>query len=177
MSGYREDRLFVQTVKKTLKAGQWCPGFSSRMSASPPPFLRLPALTRTFLVAVMAAAVAAVIAASAADTLKHAPLSLLIITVVLCAGSGVFEVLAPGNLSLQVNLVFFTWGAVLLPPWAIGALAVASFLPGAVAMRSRWYVSGFTVANYALAGIAAHVVMHAIEPLDGNAITSTAVLG
>src|SRR3954451_1056009 len=147
------------------------------MSASPPPFLKLPALTRAFLLAVMAGAVAAVIVASAADTLKHAPLNLLIITVVLCAGSAVFEVLAPGNLSLQVNLVFFAWGAMLLPPWAIGALALASFLPGAVAQRPRWYVWTFNVANYALAGVAAHVVMDAIGPLHGEAVTSTVVLG
>src|SRR4051812_7804748 len=147
------------------------------MSASPPPFLKLPALTRTFLVAVMAGAVAAVVAASAADTLKHAPLNLLVITVVLCAGSALFEVLAPGNLSLQVNLVFFAWGAMLLPPWAVGVLAVASFLPGAVAQRSRWYVWAFNVANYALAGIAAHVVMDTIGPLHGEAVTSTVVLG
>src|SRR5947199_23147 len=81
------------------------------MSATPPPFLRLPAITRTFLVAVMAGAVAAVVAASAADTLKHAPLNLLVITVVLCAGSALFEVLAPGNLSLALS------GAVLAAMW------------------------------------------------------------
>src|SRR5690348_5240346 len=114
------------------------PGLSSRMPASPPSFRRLPAVTRGFLVTVMACAV---VAASAADSLKDAPVTLLVITVALCAGSAVFEVLAPGNLSLQVNLVFFTWGAVLLPPWAVGILAVASFLPSAIAHRSRWYVT------------------------------------
>src|SRR3954451_22088650 len=160
-----------------LKWSRCLPCLSSPMSASPPPFRRLPPLTRGFLVAVMAGAVAAVIAASAADSVKHAPIDLLLITLVLCAGSAVFEVLAPGNLSLQVNLVFFTWGALLLPPWAIGALALASFLPGAIAHRSRWYVWAFNVANYALAGVAAHAVMDAIGPLHGAEVTSTVVVG
>src|SRR4051812_23286665 len=147
------------------------------MPASPPPFRRLPAVTRVFLVTVMAGAIAAVVAAGAADALKAAPTNLLVITLVLCAGSAVFEVLAPGNLSLQVNLVFFAWGAMLLPPWAIGALALASFLPGAIAQRSRWYVWTFNVANYALAGVAAHVVMDAAGPLHGETISATMVIG
>src|SRR3954447_13578236 len=160
-----------------LKWSRCLPCLSSPMSASPPPFRRLPALTRGFLLAVMAGAVAAVLAASAADTLKAAPVNPLVITLVLCAGSAVFEGLAPGNLSLQVNLVFFAWGAMLLPPWAIGVLAVASFLPGAIAQRSRWYVWAFNIAYYALAGIAAHVVMDTIGPLHGEQVTPTVVIG
>src|SRR5689334_22238425 len=120
------------------------------MPASPPSFQQLPAVTRVFLAAVMAVAVAAVVAVTALDTIDHAPVMLLAITIVLCAGSAIFEVLAPGNLSLQVNLVFFTWGAVLLPAWAIGILAVASFLPTAIVHHSRWYVAAFNVANYAI---------------------------
>jgi diguanylate cyclase (GGDEF)-like protein/putative nucleotidyltransferase with HDIG domain len=97
---------------------------------------------------------------------------LLAVTLVLCAGAALFEVLAPGNISLQVSLVFFTWGAMLLPPWAIAALAVASFAASAFPARTRWYVAGFNAANYAIAGIAAHQVCEAISADHGYASTA-----
>jgi len=147
------------------------------MNATPPPDLRhLPRSTRVFLLLVMTAAVAAVALASLGDMERTDGL-LLGLTLALCAGAALFEVLAPGNLSLQVSLVFFAWGAVLLPPWAIGALAVASFAAAAVPARSRWYVAGFNAANYALAGLAAHFVATAIATPTGGVIGTGAALG
>jgi diguanylate cyclase (GGDEF)-like protein len=146
------------------------------MNASPPDLRHLPASTRVFLLAVMAAAVALVVFASL-QTDEGVDTTLLAVTLVLCAGAALFEVLAPGNISLQVSLVFFVWGAVLLPPWAIGALAVASFAVSAIPARTRWYVAGFNTANYALAGLAAHEVCTAIYAMHDGHVDTRATLG
>jgi len=78
--------------------------------------------------------------------------------VVLCAGANLFEVFAPGHYSFQPNLVFFFWGAVLLPPWAIAIVAAACFIPGWIVHRFPWYMVTFNVTNYALSGLAASLV-------------------
>ena len=78
--------------------------------------------------------------------------------VVLCAAANLFEVFAPGHYSFQPNLVFFFWGAVLLPPWAIAVVAAACFIPGWIVHRFPWYMVTFNVTNYALSGLAASLV-------------------
>ena len=147
------------------------------MHADPPALHELRTPTRAFLLAVMGAAIAALSIEYASHT-DHGRLTLVLgVTLVLCAATALFEVLAPGNLSLQVNLVFFTWGAVLLPPWQIGVLALASFVLSGAASRARWYVVGFNAANYALAGLAAHEVSRAIAPLHTGDVSGQAALG
>ena len=139
---------------------------------TPPALRHLSVSTRAFLLAVMAAAAGAVLLASLVGHHEVVDVKLLVITLVLCSAGALFEVLAPGNVSLQVSLVFFTWGAVMLPPWAIGALAVASFAATAVVGRGRWYVAAFNAANYAISGLAAHFVFDLIAPggtVDGDA--------
>jgi diguanylate cyclase (GGDEF)-like protein/putative nucleotidyltransferase with HDIG domain len=96
--------------------------------------------------------------AFAVASITEADPALFAVMVALCALANLFEVFAPGNYSFQPNLVFFFWGAVLLPPWAIAALAVVCFLPGWIAHRFRWYMVSFNIANYVLAGLAAHAV-------------------
>ncbi|MDX6664608.1 MAG: hypothetical protein QOG68_814, partial [Solirubrobacteraceae bacterium] len=151
--------------------------FAVSMPARPPDLRHLPVSTRAFLLAVLVAAAGAVVATSLLGAHHQLDVVLLGVTIGLCAGAALFEVLAPGNVSLHVSLVFFAWGAILLPPWAIGALAVASFAASALSARTRWYVGTFNVANYALAGLAAHAVSDAIAPVHGGHVTTTTALG
>jgi diguanylate cyclase (GGDEF)-like protein/putative nucleotidyltransferase with HDIG domain len=105
--------------------------------------------------------------------------SLLVVTLVLCAGANLLEVFAPGHYSFQPNLVFFFWGAVLLPEWAIAALAVACFLPGWIKHRFRWYMVAFNVVNYTLAGLAAHEIVElsgSLAPNGGQTIPGVVAL-
>jgi diguanylate cyclase (GGDEF)-like protein len=85
----------------------------------------------------------------------------LAIAVLLCAVGNLFEVFAPANFSFQPNLVVFLAASLLLPPWAIAALAVVSFVPGWLVHRFPWYMVAFNVANYTLAGAAAHAIVRA----------------
>jgi diguanylate cyclase (GGDEF)-like protein/putative nucleotidyltransferase with HDIG domain len=121
-----------------------------------PPFRELPRGARLYLGALLWAAVVAggILAGSAIEV---DPV-LLLVMVSLCSMANLFEVFAPGHYSFQPNLVFFFWGAVLLPPWAIVLLAAACFVPGWIAHRFRWYMVSFNVANYLLSGLAAHAV-------------------
>src|SRR6476620_320098 len=128
------------------------------MTAAPPTFRRLPGPGRAYLALVFAAAIAAVAGLSISEP-RETDLALLVLALTLCAAAGAFEVLAPGNFSFQPSLVFFFWGAVLLPPWAMVPLAVASMAPGWLRHRFRWYMPAFNTANYPLAGAAAFVVV------------------
>ncbi len=130
----------------------------------PAPFRHLPVVARLFILGALAAAVAGV-ALTSQDGLQRADVALLITATVLCALANVYEVLATGNFSFQPNLIFFFAGAALLPPWAIAVMAIASYLPGVVLRRPRWYMTAFNVANYALAGL----VVHHIVGLEGAA--------
>jgi diguanylate cyclase (GGDEF)-like protein/putative nucleotidyltransferase with HDIG domain len=121
-----------------------------------PPFRDLPRGARLYIAALLVAAIA-VGAAVAGSALEVDPV-LLVVMVAVCALANLFEVFAPGHYSFQPNLVFFFWGAVLLPPWAIAVLAAACFVPGWIAHRFRWYMVSFNIANYLLAGLAAHAV-------------------
>jgi diguanylate cyclase (GGDEF)-like protein len=122
-----------------------------------PLFRDLPKAARLYIVAILALAPAALAAVVWAIEPPPLDTTLLCLALVLGPLANLFEVFAPGNYSLQPNLVFFFWGAVLLPPWTIGLLAIACFLPGAIVHRFRWYMLGFNVANYALCGLAANL--------------------
>lgn len=122
-----------------------------------PAFRSLPRGARCYLAAVIAASAGALALAELVSEDPAVDPLLLAVTVALCAGAGLFEVLAPGHYAFQPNLSFFFWGAVLLPPWAIAVLALACFVPTGALHRTRWYMVAFNVANYALAGLAAHL--------------------
>ena len=123
---------------------------------------------------------AALAAASAYSAETHAAtgldVALLVAVVALCAAGNLFEVFAPGHYSLQPNLPFFFAGALLLPPWAIAVAAAASYLPGWLVHRFRWYMVVFNVANYGLAGLAAYVLATAAG-VPGGVDDLTAVAG
>src|SRR6266536_1709185 len=107
-----------------------------------PTFRGLPPRTRVYISSVLGTGAAA-----------------LGIAIVLCAAGNLFEVFAPANFSFQPNLIIFLCGSLLLPPWAVAVLAVVSFAPGWITHRFRWYMVAFNVANYTLAGLAAHMIV------------------
>jgi diguanylate cyclase (GGDEF)-like protein len=126
--------------------------------SSTPIFRDLPRGARLYVAAVLALAV--LVLAGVPWALPTPRLDPTLIALALALGplANLFEVFAPGHYSLQPNLVFFFWGAVLLPPWTIGLLAMACFVPGAFVHRFKWYMLAFNMANYAVAGVAANVV-------------------
>src|SRR5438128_3882088 len=99
-------------------------------ASSAPSFSGLPPKARLFLATLPLIAAVAIVAASALDNSAHLDPTLLVVVASLCAAANLFEVFAPGHYSFQPNLVFFFWGAVLLPPWAIAIVAAACFIPG-----------------------------------------------
>ncbi len=129
-------------------------------SAAPPSFGRLPVHARGFLAGVYVLAIAAVVlAAILMPSLGGLDVTLLVVCITACAAANLFEVFAPGHFSLQPNLVPFVGGAALLPAECIPVLALASFLPGWIVRRPPWFMPLFNVANYALAGVALHLVI------------------
>jgi diguanylate cyclase (GGDEF)-like protein/putative nucleotidyltransferase with HDIG domain len=141
-----------------------------------PPFRDLPRGARLYIAALLSFAVAG--AAAFASPGADVDLVLLVAMIALCALGNLFEVFAPGHYSFQPNLVFFFWGAVLLPPWGIALLAAACFVPGWFAHRFRWYMVAFNTSNYLVSGLAAHGVVAAVAAGDLNApalIGATAV--
>jgi diguanylate cyclase (GGDEF)-like protein/putative nucleotidyltransferase with HDIG domain len=138
-----------------------------------PQFRGLPRAARLYIAALCVAAAAALAVMTSESPGPHLDLVLFGLAVVLCSGGNLFEVFAPGHYSLQINFVFFFWGAVLLPPWAVAVLALLCFVPGTVVHRVRWYMTAFNVANYVLAGLAAHWILRSTDALgvvaDANA--------
>jgi diguanylate cyclase len=125
-----------------------------------PTFRGLPVHARLYIPAVIALAAGAVVAEQALMTGPSLDAALLAIAIVLCAVGNLFEVFAPANFSFQPNLVVFLAASLLLPPWAIAVLAVVSFVPGWMVHRFPWYMVAFNVANYTVAGAAAHAIVH-----------------
>jgi diguanylate cyclase (GGDEF)-like protein len=139
------------------------------MAASmPPPFRGLPGSARLYLLALYVLALIAFVVVRAAAPGPAFDPFLFALLVVLCAGGNLFEVFAPGHYSFQINLVFFFWGSVLLPPWALVVLAVVSFAPGWIVHRFRWYMTGFNIVNYALSGLTAHWIAGATGTAAGG---------
>lgn len=124
------------------------------MSGQAPTFRALPRAAQLTIPAAIIGAASATVAARSVSGTPDVDVALLVIVGVLCAAASLFEVVAPGNYSFQPNLVFFFWGAVLLPAWCVPVLAMLSFVPAAALRRTRWYMTGFNAANYTLAGIA-----------------------
>jgi diguanylate cyclase (GGDEF)-like protein len=127
----------------------------------------LPRRAQIFIGATIVAAVALTLAGVAAPASTELDLRLLLVVAALCAGANLFEVFAPGHYSLQPNFAFFFFAAALLPPWAIAVTAVCCFLPGWAAKRFPWFKVAFNIANYVLAGYAAHGIVWAAGIFDG----------
>jgi diguanylate cyclase (GGDEF)-like protein len=126
--------------------------------SSTPIFRDLPRGARLYIAAVLALAILVLGGSSWVVSQPRLDGTLIVLALALGPLANLFEVFAPGHYSLQPNLVFFFWGAVLLPPWMIGLLAMACFLPGAFVHKFKWYMLAFNMANYAMAGVAANVV-------------------
>lgn len=125
-----------------------------------PTFRGLPVRARFYIPAVIALAGGLVAAELMLDPGPPLDVALLAIAIVLCAGMNLFEVFAPANFSFQPNLVVFLAASLLLPTWAIAVLAVVSFVPGWLVHRFPWYMVAFNIANYTVAGTAAHAIVH-----------------
>lgn len=116
---------------------------------------------------VLIAAAAVALFAGVTDVHDDMQLPLLALLALFCASGNLFEIFMPGHWSFQPNLLFFFAGAILLPPWGVAVLAVACFLPGYLVNRNKrpdsfpWYKVSFNVANYLLAGLAAHAIANA----------------
>ncbi|MDX6581519.1 MAG: hypothetical protein QOI10_703 [Solirubrobacterales bacterium] len=134
-----------------------------------PTFTGLPVPGRFYIGGVAGFAVAALVAGTILQPGPELDPGLLAIAAVLCAIANLFEVFAPASFSFQPNLIIFFAAAVLLPPWAVAALAVVSFLPGWVLHHFRWYMVAFNVANYTIAGLVVHAIVSLAGPLDGAA--------
>ncbi len=133
-----------------------------------PTFRGLPLAARFYIGAAAGFAAAAVLAGTILQPGPELDPALLVVAAVLCAVANLFEVFAPANFSFQPNLIIFFAASVLLPPWAVAALAVVCFVPGWVSHRFRWYMVAFNIANYMIAGMAAHAITHLAGPLDGS---------
>ena len=142
-------------------------------------FRALPPRARGYILGTLAAAPLAVLAATQFTSNPPLDPALLVLIFAVCAAGSLFEVFAPRDLhySFQPNQVFFLWGAVLLPPWAVGALAVACFLPGWRVQRYPWFKVAFNIANWALAGLAAEEAVRLVGAFSPDATSLTTVLG
>lgn len=146
-------------------------------------FQSLPMSARAYVGGVLALAVLGLAVAWTAGTDTDVDPALLVVVAAICGAANLLEIFMPGHWSFQPNLLFFFAGAMLLPPWAIAALAVACFAPGYVVNRSKrpesfpWYKVAFNVANYLLAALAAREIGHAGGAMPAAADTdATAVL-
>jgi diguanylate cyclase (GGDEF)-like protein len=122
--------------------------------------------TRRFHTVVHATAAGAVVAASFFSSAQLDPV-LLACALLICATGDLLEVAAPGRYALLPSVPAFFGAAVLLPPWAIGLLAVATFLPGLISRRGRRPVAVFNMSNFALSGLAVHAVANLGSPSGG----------
>jgi diguanylate cyclase (GGDEF)-like protein len=137
-------------------------------SSRAPIFRGLPVPARLYIPAVIALAAVGVLAEMLIDPGPGLDPWLLGIALALCAVGNLFEVFAPANFSFQPNLVVFLAASLLLPPWAIAVLALVSFLPGWIVHRFRWYMVAFNIANYTIAGTAAHAIVRVNGAFGAN---------
>jgi diguanylate cyclase (GGDEF)-like protein len=128
----------------------------------------LPRRAQIFIGATIAAAAALTLAGIVERSGAEVDLRLLLVVAALCAAANLFEVFAPGHYSLQPNFAFFFFAAVLLPPWAIAVTAVCCFLPGWGAKRFPWFKVAFNIANYIVAGCAAHGIVWVADVFAGT---------
>jgi diguanylate cyclase (GGDEF)-like protein len=117
----------------------------------------LPQRARPFLAGVLAAALGlgalALAAPAHVTTADWRALALLV------AGAAVahyFVVHTPSNQVFHVGLAFTVAGALVLPARLVVVMCVAQHLSDWAKERYPWYIQAFNIANYVLAGLAAH---------------------
>jgi diguanylate cyclase (GGDEF)-like protein/putative nucleotidyltransferase with HDIG domain len=133
---------------------------------------------------VLAGAAALSALASILATGPKLDLPLFLGAALLCAGTSSLEFVGARHFSHQPNLIVFFAAALLLPPWALAPLALLCFGPGWPARRPPWFLAAFNVANYVIAGLAAHQIVrldsafYSANSIDlpGVAVLSAAVL-
>ena len=126
----------------------------------------LPPKARAYLAALCALAAAVVAATAVSGSGASVDVVLLVVLVVLCTLGAAFEIFAPGHYALQPGFAMFVWGALVLPPWAVAVLAVASFAPGLLLRRTEHHKGAFNIANYTVSGAAAAAVASAWGGVD-----------
>jgi diguanylate cyclase (GGDEF)-like protein/putative nucleotidyltransferase with HDIG domain len=136
--------------------------------AGAPTFRGLPLAARVYIPGVVALAGVVLAVELAVGGGPELDPALLALAAALCVAGTLFEVFAPAHFSFQPNLIIFMGASLLLPPWAVAALAVVCFLPGWLVHRFRWYMAIFNIANYALAGLAAHEIVRQAGSLGAD---------
>lgn len=122
---------------------------------------QLPERARTFLVAVLAAAVCAAAASAfaAPGHVRWADFAALL-------GAGALaQLFATQTHSSQVfhtGLVFTVAAALVLPPQLVVVVVVGQHLPEWLRQRYPWYIQSFNIANFTLGGLAAWGVRDAL---------------
>jgi diguanylate cyclase (GGDEF)-like protein len=158
--------IAAKTTRRNLKPGVRDTDHNSWTERRPMPedepedtrdrFLALPRGAQAYLVGLSCLAAGLLVQATGTGLGPGMDWPLLALLVVLCAAGALFEIFAPGHYALQPSFAFFFWGSLLLPPWGIAILAIASFGPDLVSrQRTALYKAIFNVSNYLLAGIAA----------------------
>src|SRR3954452_1866729 len=119
------------------------------MPTAPTPFPALPRQARAFIGGVVVAALGATIAAhlTADTTFDTARFG---VCLAICAAGSFFEVQAPGGHWLQPHLPVFVFTALLAPPLAVAAVAIAVYLPGGIRRHEDPYRVAFNAANLVL---------------------------
>ena len=127
----------------------------------------LPGAARWVVVGEIVAALAASVAVIAvADRPSTSDLAALAVLAVAAAVGQMVRVEAPGNFSYQLSIAFLFAGALLLPAPLWVALAVVAHVPEWIRFRYPWYMQSSNIANLCLSGLAATLVLHAIDPGD-----------
>jgi diguanylate cyclase (GGDEF)-like protein/putative nucleotidyltransferase with HDIG domain len=145
-------------------------------SSATPSYGALSRPGRAFLPVVILGAAALWLAASLLGSPVRFNLPLFLGAACLCAGTSSLEFVGARHFSHQPNLIVFFAASALLPPWALAPLALLCFGPGWSARRPPWFMAAFNVANYVVAGIAAHEVVRldanfgAVPAIDINAV-------
>ncbi|MGI8579994.1 MAG: hypothetical protein ACR2K9_05555, partial [Solirubrobacteraceae bacterium] len=147
-------------------------------SSSATPSLRaLPGPGRIFVPAIILAALGLCVAESIWASGPRFDLRLFLGAALVCAASSSLEFVGSRHFSHQPNLLVFFAAAVLLPAWALAPLAFLCVGPGWSVRRPPWFLAAFNVANYLLAGLAAHELIEFDATLrPGAGVTMSTVV-
>ncbi len=135
-----------------------------------PTFADLPPRARLYIAGALAVALVALAGVTVFGHGRDLDLVLLAIVVLGCTAGNLFQVFAPGHYhySFEPSGIFFFFGVVLLPPWAIAVTAVLSFAPAIVLKRSPWFKEAFNFAVCILSGLAAYAVTQGNGAIDAS---------
>jgi diguanylate cyclase (GGDEF)-like protein len=132
----------------------------------------LPETARGFLYfTIAAAAVAAAVSTTA--PLGHVRWAAFVTLLVAGSVAQLFAAHTAGNQVFHTGLAFAVAAALLLPPQLVVVVCVAQHVPEWLRQRYPWFIQGFNIANFVLAGLAAWSVSEAFAK-DGVDVTASA---